>query len=104
MTILVSLLRAYYNNYCYCNWANRFSGYITNHHFVLCVFLCIACPTGCSLCRGPQNSACLACENTDLYRDTTNMLNTACVSQCGAGTAQSVDVFGVRTCIGKYNC
>lgn len=61
---------------------------------------CAACPTGCSLCRGSQNSACLACENTDLYRDTTNMLNTACVSQCGAGTAHSIDVFGVRTCIG----
>ena len=65
------------------------------------LFLCTACPTGCSLCGGPQNSDCLACENTDLYRDTTNILNTACNSQCGAGTTQSVDVFGVRTCVGE---
>lgn len=58
------------------------------------------CPSGCSLCNGPQNSDCLACENVDLYRDTTDRLSTACVSQCGpSGTTQSVDVFGVRTCI-----
>ena len=61
--------------------------------------MCTACSTGCSLCDGPQNSDCLACENTNLYRDTTNMLDTACVTQCGPGATQSVDVFGVRTCV-----
>ena len=63
----------------------------------------LACPTGCSLCNGLQNSDCLACDDTDLYRDTTNMLSSVCVTVCRAGTAQSVDVFGVRTCImGEY--
>ena len=63
----------------------------------LCLYL--ACPIGCSLCNGPQNSDCLACKNPDLYRDTTNVQSATCVTQCGAGTIQNVDVFGVRTCI-----
>ena len=57
------------------------------------------CPMGCSLCNGPRNSDCLACENTELYRDTTNRLSSACVAQCGARTRQYEDVFGVLTCI-----
>ena len=65
----------------------------------ICVYiLYVACPIGCSLCNGPQNSDCLACKNPDLYRDTTNVLSGTC-GNCGAGTTQNVDVFGVRTCV-----
>ena len=63
------------------------------------ICLLVACPTGCSLCNGPQNSECLACENTDLYRDTTNTQNTTCVTQCEGQTTPNEDVFGVRTCV-----
>ena len=67
------------------------------------MFFYVACPTGCSLCNGPQNSDCFACQNTNLYRDTTNVLNATCVTHCVAGTTQGIDVFGVRTCfLGEY--
>ena len=70
------------------------------HTIILCtICFYVACATGCFLCNGPQNSDCLACDNADLYRDTTNMLGAACVTQCGPGTTESTDVFGVRTCI-----
>ena len=63
----------------------------------------VACPTGCSLCTGPLNSECLACEDTNLYRDTTDRLRNPCVIRCGLGMIESIDVFGVRTCVdGKY--
>lgn len=73
-----------------------FDSYLDMHYIIFYV----ACPSGCSLCNGSQNSDCLACGNAGMYRDTTNRLNATCVTQCGdAGTAASVDVFGVRTCV-----
>ena len=72
-------------------------------HGLFVSILYAACPTGCSLCNGPKHSDCLACSNANLYRDTTNLLNAACVTHCGGETTENTNVFGVRTCtLGEY--
>jgi len=59
-----------------------------------------ACSSGCSLCNGTRNSDCFACEDTTLYRDTTNIqvFSGVCVTRCGSSMKANEDVFGVRTC------
>ena len=66
--------------------------------FCIHVSISIACRSGCSLCNGSRNSDCLACEDTTLYRDTTNRLGAPCVTSCGSRTVPKEDVFGIRTC------
>jgi len=57
------------------------------------------CPSMCSLCNGTRNSDCHACEDTTLFRDTTNRLGAPCVTRCRGATLPNEDVFGVRTCV-----
>ena len=60
-------------------------------YLIMATCIYAECPMGCSLCNGPLNPDCLACENVELYRDTTNRLSSASVAQCGTRTRQYED-------------
>ena len=79
----------------------------------VCVYVCVCmsvclsvtvCPMGCSLCTGPMNTDCLSCSDGSHFRDTTNKLDSPCVSSCPSdrGVMNQTDQFGRKTCVGEY--
>ena len=57
-----------------------------------------ACATGCRACTGPNNADCLACEDEDLYRVTTNQPTSSACLRANECDGTSVNFYGDRTC------
>ena len=69
-----------------------------NNTNVICLYISIACASGCRACTGPNNLDCLACEDETLYRVTINQpTSRACVTAAECASTV-ISRFGDRTC------
>ena len=66
---------------------------------IIIVTFVVACAAGCRACTGPNNSDCLACEDDNLYRVTTDQpASSACVTADECDDT-AISMFGDRTCV-----